>query len=133
MPTLKTSPGGLAPGNPAAAALEQAAAAPDEHSGARPATPVQRCDFSELPADQCGCEHCRPDLAGPELPDVLPIAYEGSWIEAQHPGICGCGCGTHFGVGADLVCADVEPGARPRNRTWCLADHTRSAGLDGGH
>lgn len=25
----------------------------------------ERCDFSDLPASACGCQHCRPDLAPP--------------------------------------------------------------------
>lgn len=27
----------------------------------------ERCDFSDLPAEACGCTHCRPDLAAPPI------------------------------------------------------------------
>lgn len=121
------------PGERPSAAIRTGDARAAEEKRPRPATPA-RCEKSDLLVDQCGCAECRPDLAeGPAVPAVLPIRYVGSWAEAAHPGVCGCGCETRFPVGTEIACADVENGARPRSRAWCLLEHTRDAVFEGGH
>lgn len=81
------------------------------------ATP--RCDYSDLPVDQCG--HCM----GIDLPDEKPIRWAGSETEARFPGRC-AHCGKRFDVGALIVCADLRgDGASDE---WCIYEHTREPG-----
>jgi hypothetical protein len=87
-------------------------------------TTVERCEKSDLPVDQCACSECRTDLHTSEhdLPDVLPLQVPGTWTEATYPGVCQCGCGQRYAVGAEIALARFARG----DRLWCLAGHTRA-------
>jgi len=82
---------------------------------------VTRCDFSDLPVDQCA--HC---TGAPEIEAApKPIRWEGSQTEARFPGNCGH-CGQRFAEGAEIVAADVDgDGASDE---WCLLEHTTAPG-----
>lgn len=81
-----------------------------------------RCDYSDLPEDQCG--HCK----GVDLADVLngppPARWEGSQTEARFPGNCGH-CGKPFAEGTLIVAADVD--GNGASDEWCIFEHTVGA------
>lgn len=74
------------------------------------------CDFGDLPADQCACPRCAPDIEPPK-----PIRWAGSETEARFPGICGH-CGQPFAEKAVIAAADVE--GNGVSDAWCLLEHT---------
>jgi len=78
---------------------------------------VTRCEWSDLPVDQCG--HC---TGAPEISEgPKPTRQEGSQTEARFPGSCGH-CDERFQVGAEIVMADVD--GNGASDEWCLLDHT---------
>lgn len=80
---------------------------------------ADRCEWSDLPVDQCA--HCTgvPEIA----PSPKPIRWEGSQTEARFPGTCGH-CGERFGAGAQIVAADVD--GNGASDEWGLLEHTVS-------
>jgi hypothetical protein len=48
---------------------------------------MSHCEFSDLPAEQCACEHCRPDLRETTGGFVVVARFE-----ARYDGACANGC-----------------------------------------
>lgn len=71
-----------------------------------------RCDFSDLPAEQCACTHCKPDE--PAYADVT-IAYR---FVAQFDSIADCGHGVTEGdniartTDFDVICHNCSTEVR---------------------
>lgn len=60
----------------------------------------ERCDLSDLPADQCACRiHAKPE-------PVPPLIAAGYAFEAKYPGRCEA-CDDSIPVGAD-ICRTTE-------------------------
>lgn len=58
-----------------------------------------RCDFSDLPADQCGCTHCKPEVS--EYAD----AVVGPAFSALYSSVVDCG--HHVTAGNRLAYTDA--------------------------
>lgn len=73
---------------------------------------IERCEFTELPVDQCA--HCRP----PAPPPPRDTALFGPWFEAGHDSDCDGTCDGEIQAG-DMIRADGEGGYLCRS---CGAD-----------
>jgi len=79
----------------------------------------ERCEFSDLLKDQCGCAHCKPELLPqPYVPKVVrgrmaapprPSVRYGPWITARFDSECDGTCGGEIEEG-DQCRSDGEGG-----------------------
>lgn len=73
-----------------------------------------RCEYSDLPADQCGCEHCQPDVIDPL---DLPTRYVGSERESHFSTRCRV-CERRIDPGHQIALADLA-GDGGSDDAWC--------------